>query len=156
MNEKNISNDDQEASLNNTFDLALRPKKLDDFIGQKKVHENLSTFIKAASERDEPMDHILLHGPPGLGKTTLAHIVSSELNVNIRTTSGPILNKTGDLAAILTNLQPKDVLFIDEIHRLSSVIEEYLYSAMEDFLIDLIIGEGPGARSIRIDVPPFT
>ena len=102
------------------------------------------------------MDHILLHGPPGLGKTTLAHIVSSELNVNIRTTSGPILNKTGDLAAILTNLQPKDILFIDEIHRLSSVIEEYLYSAMEDFQIDLIIGEGPGARSIRIDVPPFT
>ena len=156
MNEENISNQDLDASSNNTFDLALRPKKLDDFIGQKKVQGNLSTFIKAASERDEPMDHILLHGPPGLGKTTLAHIVSSELNVNIRTTSGPILNKTGDLAAILTNLQPKDVLFIDEIHRLSSVIEEYLYSAMEDFQIDLIIGEGPGARSIRIDVPPFT
>ena len=156
MNEENISNEDLEASSNNSFDLALRPKKLYDFIGQKKVQGNLSTFIKAASERDEPMDHILLHGPPGLGKTTLAHIVSSELNVNIRTTSGPILNKTGDLAAILTNLQPKDVLFIDEIHRLSSVIEEYLYSAMEDFQIDLIIGEGPGARSIRIDVPPFT
>ena len=119
MNEENISNDDLEVNTNSTFDLALRPKKLNDFIGQKKVQENLSTFIKAASERDEPMDHILLHGPPGLGKTTLAHIVSSELNVNIRTTSGPILNKTGDLAAILTNLQPKDVLFIDEIHRLS-------------------------------------
>ena len=156
MNEENISNNDLEASSNNLFDFALRPKKLGDFIGQKKVQSNLSTFIKAASKRDEPMDHILLHGPPGLGKTTLAHIVSSELNVNIRTTSGPILNKTGDLAAILTNLQPKDVLFIDEIHRLSSVIEEYLYSAMEDFQIDLIIGEGPGARSIRIDVPPFT
>ncbi len=155
MNKDNISNDHQESNVN-TIDLALRPKKLVDFIGQKKVQSNLSTFIKAASVRDEPMDHILLHGPPGLGKTTLAHIVSSELNVNIRTTSGPILNKTGDLAAILTNLQPKDVLFIDEIHRLSSVIEEYLYSAMEDFQIDLIIGEGPGARSIRIDVPPFT
>ncbi len=151
-----MSNQDEDINLYSKFDLALRPKKLADFIGQKKVQDNLSTFIKAASVRDEPMDHILLHGPPGLGKTTLAHIVSSELNVNIRTTSGPILNKTGDLAAILTNLQPKDILFIDEIHRLSSVIEEYLYSAMEDFQIDLIIGEGPGARSIRIDVPPFT
>ena len=156
MNEENIPNEDLEASSNNTFDLALRPKKLDDFIGQKKVQGNLSTFIKAASERDEPMDHILLHGPPGLGKTTLAHIVSSELNVNIRTTSGPILNKTGDLAAILTNLQPKDVLFIDEIHRLSSVIEEYLYSAMEDFKIDLMIDSGPSARSVQIKLNPFT
>tara|TARA_E500000178_G_C17014719_1_gene752325 strand:+ start:1250 stop:2278 length:1029 start_codon:yes stop_codon:yes gene_type:complete len=156
MDKKTMSNQDEDINLYSKFDLALRPKKLADFIGQKKVQDNLSTFIKAASVRDEPMDHILLHGPPGLGKTTLAHIVSSELNVNIRTTSGPILNKTGDLAAILTNLQPKDILFIDEIHRLSSVIEEYLYSAMEDFQIDLIIGEGPGARSIRIDVPPFT
>ena len=124
MNEENISNDDQTASSSNTFDLALRPKKLDDFIGQKKVQGNLSTFIKAASERDEPMDHILLHGPPGLGKTTLAHIVSSELNVNIRTTSGPILNKTGDLAAILTNLQPKDVLFIDCLLYTSDAADE--------------------------------
>ena len=156
MNEENISNENLEASSNNMLDLALRPKKLNDFIGQKKVQGNLSTFIKAASERDEPMDHILLHGPPGLGKSTLAHIVSSELNVNIRTTSGPILNKTGDLAAILTNLQPKDVLFIDEIHRLSSVIEEYLYSAMEDFKIDLMIDSGPSARSVQIKLNPFT
>ena len=140
----------------NTFDIALRPKKLSDFIGQPQVQNNLSTFIKAAYSRNEPIDHLLLHGPPGLGKTTLAHIISSELKVGIRATSGPIINKTGDLAAILTNLQPKDVLFIDEIHRLSNNIEEYLYSAMEDFQIDLIIGEGPGARSIRIDVPPFT
>ena len=156
MDNKIKHSENESINSYNSFDFALRPKKLSEFIGQKKVQNNLSTFIKAASRRDEPMDHILLHGPPGLGKTTLAHIVSSELNVNIRTTSGPILNKTGDLAAILTNLQPKDVLFIDEIHRLSSVIEEYLYSAMEDFQIDLIIGEGPGARSIRIDVPPFT
>ena len=156
MSENLTSNQNDEGNSLNSFDIALRPKKLMDFIGQPQVQDNLSTFIKAASSRNEPMDHILLHGPPGLGKTTLAHIVASELNVGIRTTSGPILNKTGDLAAILTNLQPKDVLFIDEIHRLSSVIEEYLYSAMEDFQIDLIIGEGPGARSIRIDVPPFT
>ena len=156
MSENLTSNQNDEGNSLNSFDIALRPKKLIDFIGQPQVQDNLSTFIKAASSRNEPMDHILLHGPPGLGKTTLAHIVASELNVGIRTTSGPILNKTGDLAAILTNLQPKDVLFIDEIHRLSSVIEEYLYSAMEDFQIDLIIGEGPGARSIRIDVPPFT
>mgnify|MGYP001162706681 FL=1 len=156
---ENELNDDSHTStdeLFDKFDLALRPKILHDFIGQPQVQKNLSTFIKAASIRDEPMDHILLHGPPGLGKTTLSHIISNELNVGIRTTSGPIINKTGDLAAILTNLQPKDVLFIDEIHRLSNNIEEYLYSAMEDFQIDLIIGEGPGARSIRIDVPPFT
>ena len=161
----NNSNENDKTDLNidsietnhlEGYDLALRPKKLSDFIGQPQVQKNLSTFIKAAASRNEPMDHILLYGAPGLGKTTLAHIISSELNVGIRTSSGPIINKTGDLAAILTNLQPKDVLFIDEIHRLSNNIEEYLYSAMEDFQIDLIIGEGPGARSIRIDVPPFT
>ncbi len=155
-NELNDDNPTFNEELFNKFDIALRPKNLNDFIGQPQVQKNLSTFIKAASIRDEPMDHILLHGPPGLGKTTLSHIISNELNVGIRTTSGPIINKTGDLAAILTNLQPKDILFIDEIHRLSNNIEEYLYSAMEDFQIDLIIGEGPGARSIRIDVPPFT
>ncbi len=156
--DEEIDNENSNSNevLNEKFDLALRPKNLNDFIGQPQVQKNLSTFIKAASIRDEPMDHILLHGPPGLGKTTLSHIISNELNVGIRTTSGPIINKTGDLAAILTNLQPKDILFIDEIHRLSNNIEEYLYSAMEDFQIDLIIGEGPGARSIRIDVPPFT
>jgi len=151
-NDNSVDNDE----FINKIDVALRPKSLSDFIGQPQVQQNLSTFIKAASTRIEPMDHVLLHGPPGLGKTTLAHIISNELNVGIRTTSGPIINKTGDLAAILTNLQPRDILFIDEIHRLSNNIEEYLYSAMEDFQIDLIIGEGPGARSIRIDVPPFT
>ncbi len=156
MSENLTSNSSNEIHTSNSIDIALRPKNLKEFIGQPQIVKNLSTFIKAASTRDEPMDHVLLHGPPGLGKTTLAHIVASELNVNLRTTSGPILNKTGDLAAILTNLEPKDVLFVDEIHRLSSVVEEYLYSAMEDFQIDLIIGEGPGARSIRIDVPPFT
>ena len=160
--EKKLNNNETSESISkdkesvNSFDIALRPKKLSEFIGQPQVQKNLSTFIKAAFSRNEPIDHLLLYGPPGLGKTTLAHIISSELKVGIRTTSGPIINKTGDLAAILTNLQPRDVLFIDEIHRLSNNIEEYLYSAMEDFQIDLIIGEGPGARSIRIDVPPFT
>ena len=153
-NLESLSNPEEEKR--GSFDIALRPKKLEEFIGQPQVQKNLSTFIKAAHSRNEPIDHLLLYGPPGLGKTTLAHIISTELEVGIRTTSGPIINKTGDLAAILTNLQPRDVLFIDEIHRLSNNIEEYLYSAMEDFQIDLIIGEGPGARSIRIDVPPFT
>ncbi len=156
IDEKNDISELQSKDLHNSFDLALRPKVLKNFIGQPQVQKNLSTFIKAASSRNEPMDHVLLHGPPGLGKTTLAHIISNELNSGIRSTSGPIINKTGDLAAILTNLQPRDVLFVDEIHRLSNNIEEYLYSAMEDFQIDLIIGEGPGAQSIRIDVPPFT
>ena len=153
-NIESLSNPEEEKR--GSFDIALRPKKLEEFIGQPQVQKNLATFIKAAYSRNEPIDHLLLYGPPGLGKTTLAHIISTELEVGIRTTSGPIINKTGDLAAILTNLQPRDVLFIDEIHRLSNNIEEYLYSAMEDFQIDLIIGEGPGARSIRIDVPPFT
>ena len=137
-------------------DLNLRPKQLKEFIGQPQVQKNLSTFISAASVRQEAMDHALLFGPPGLGKTTLAQIISFELGVGFRSTSGPIINKAGDLAALLTNLQPKDVLFIDEIHRLSPNIEEILYPAMEDLQLDLIIGEGPSARTIKIDLPPFT
>ena len=137
-------------------DLNLRPRKLKEFIGQPQVQKNLSTFISAASARQESMDHALLFGPPGLGKTTLAQIISFELGVGFRSTSGPIINKAGDLAALLTNLQPKDVLFIDEIHRLSPNIEEILYPAMEDLQLDLIIGEGPSARTIKIDLPPFT
>ena len=138
------------------FDLSLRPKKLIEFIGQPQVQKNLSTFISAAISRQEAMDHALLFGPPGLGKTTLAQIISNELGVGFRSTSGPIINKAGDLAALLTNLQPKDVLFIDEIHRLAPNIEEILYPAMEDLQLDLIIGEGPSARTIKIDLPPFT
>ena len=137
-------------------DLSLRPQKLSEFIGQPQVQKNLSTFISAAGSREEAMDHTLLFGPPGLGKTTLAQIISYELGVGFRSTSGPIINKAGDLAALLTNLQPKDVLFIDEIHRLSPNIEEILYPAMEDFQLDLMIGEGPSARTIKIDLPPFT
>lgn len=134
----------------------LRPQRLTDFIGQKSVCENLSVFITAASGRNEPLDHVLLHGPPGLGKTTLAQIVSRELGVGFRATSGPMIAKAGDLAAILTNLEARDVLFIDEIHRLNPAIEEVLYPAMEDFQLDLIIGEGPAARSVRIELQPFT
>tara|TARA_B100000989_G_scaffold284973_1_gene252271 strand:- start:232 stop:1290 length:1059 start_codon:yes stop_codon:yes gene_type:complete len=137
-------------------DLNLRPRQLKEFIGQPQVQKNLSTFISAASVRQEAMDHALLFGPPGLGKTTLAQIISFELGVGFRSTSGPIINKAGDLAALLTNLKPKDVLFIDEIHRLSPNIEEILYPAMEDLQLDLIIGEGPSARTIKIDLPPFT
>nr|WP_294508025.1 Holliday junction branch migration DNA helicase RuvB [uncultured Rhodopila sp.] len=135
---------------------SLRPQTLADFTGQKASRENLAIFIQAAKDRGEPLDHVLLHGPPGLGKTTLAQIVARELGVGFRATSGPVIAKAGDLAAILTNLQPKDVLFIDEIHRLQPAIEEVLYPAMEDFQLDLIIGSGPAARSVRIDLPPFT
>jgi Holliday junction DNA helicase RuvB len=135
---------------------SLRPQTLKEFIGQKASRENLRTFITAAKSRGEAMDHVLLHGPPGLGKTTLAQIVARELGVGFRATSGPVIQRAGDLAAILTNLQPKDVLFIDEIHRLQPAIEEILYPAMEDFQLDLIIGEGPAARSVRIDLSPFT
>ncbi|EHM03054.1 Holliday junction DNA helicase RuvB [Acetobacteraceae bacterium AT-5844] len=134
----------------------LRPQTLDDFTGQKGLRENLSVFIQAAKARGEALDHVLLHGPPGLGKTTLAQIVARELGVGFRATSGPVLQRAGDLAAILTNLQPRDVLFVDEIHRLQPAIEETLYPAMEDFQLDLIIGEGPAARTVRIDLPPFT
>ena len=137
-------------------DTALRPERLADFIGQGGGRANLETFIAAARDRGEPMDHTLFHGPPGLGKTTLAQIVSAELVVGFRATSGPVIARAGDLAALLTNLQPRDVLFIDEIHRLNPAVEEVLYPAMEDFQLDLIIGEGPSARSVRIDLPPFT
>ena len=135
---------------------SLRPQRLDEFVGQQASRENLAIFIQAARARGEALDHVLLHGPPGLGKTTLAHIVARELGVGFRATSGPVIQRAGDLAAILTNLQPRDVLFIDEIHRLQPAIEEVLYPAMEDFQLDLIIGEGPAARSVRIDLPAFT
>src|SRR5579883_2186593 len=135
---------------------SLRPQTLDEFVGQQASRENLSVFIQAARGRGEALDHVLLHGPPGLGKTTLAQIVARELGVGFRATSGPVIQRAGDLAAILTNLQPRDVLFIDEIHRLQPAIEEVLYPAMEDFQLDLIIGEGPAARSVKIDLAPFT
>ncbi len=137
-------------------DPALRPRRLAEFVGQGQGRVNLETFIGAARLREEPMDHALLHGPPGLGKTTMAQIISGELGVGFRATSGPVLARAGDLAALLTNLQPRDVLFIDEIHRLNPAVEEVLYPAMEDFQLDLIIGEGPSARSVRIDLPRFT
>ena len=139
-----------------TIDRAIRPKYLDEYIGQPHVREQMKIFIQAAKHRGDALDHLLIFGPPGLGKTTLANIVANELNVNLRTTSGPVLEKAGDLAAMLTNLEPHDVLFIDEIHRLSPVVEEILYPAMEDYQLDIMIGEGPAARSIKIDLPPFT
>ena len=154
MNDRLVHLDVLEQKENQ--DLNLRPRQLKEFIGQPQVQKNLYTFITAASVRQEAMDHTLLFGPPGLGKTTLAQIISFELGVGFRSTSGPIINKAGDLAALLTNLQPKDILFIDEIHRLSPNIEEILYPAMEDLQLDLIIGEGPSARTIKIDLPPFT
>ncbi|MHA1152047.1 MAG: Holliday junction branch migration DNA helicase RuvB [Alphaproteobacteria bacterium] len=135
---------------------SLRPVTLAEFVGQRQLRENLRIFVEAARSRGEALDHVLLHGPPGLGKTTLAQIVAREMGVGFRATSGPVIARAGDLAAILTNLQPRDVLFIDEIHRLSAAVEEILYPAMEDFQLDLIIGEGPAARSVRIDLPPFT
>ena len=138
------------------FDNTLRPKTLMEYLGQPTVHEQMEIFISAARQRREPLDHVLIFGPPGLGKTTLAHIIAHEMNVGLRQTSGPVLERPGDLAALLTNLEPHDVLFIDEIHRLSPVVEEILYPAMEDYQIDIIIGEGPAARAIKLDVPPFT
>ena len=147
---------DAESPNEENIDRALRPTLLKDYVGQKKVCEQLEIFIAAAKKRGEPLDHLLVFGPPGLGKTTLAHIVANEMGVNLRQTSGPVLERPGDLAAILTNLEKNDVLFIDEIHRLSPVVEEILYPALEDYQIDIMIGEGPAARSIILDLPPFT
>lgn len=147
----NLQNESEEIA-----EISLRPKTLDEYIGQTKVKENMKVYIEAAKKRGEPLDHILLYGPPGLGKTTLASIISTEMNTNIRITSGPAIEKPGDLAALLTNLSPNDVLFIDEIHRLNRSVEEILYPALEDYNLDIIIGKGPSARSIRLDLPKFT
>jgi len=138
------------------FERALRPRRLGEYVGQEKIRDQLGIFIEAARKRGEALDHVLLFGPPGLGKTTLSHILAHELGVNLRQTSGPVLERPGDLAALLTNLEPRDVLFIDEIHRLSPIVEEILYPALEDYQIDIMIGEGPAARSVKLDLPPFT
>ncbi len=151
-----IAADNPNFSEEEVIDRAIRPKKLEDYQGQDHVRDQMEIFIKAAQLRKEALDHLLIFGPPGLGKTTLANIVANEMDVNIRTTSGPVLEKAGDLAALLTNLEENDVLFIDEIHRLSPMVEEVLYPAMEDYQLDIMIGEGPAARSIKIDLPPFT
>ncbi|MCX6291265.1 MAG: Holliday junction branch migration DNA helicase RuvB [Bacteroidetes bacterium] len=148
--------DSQFTAAEKELDKVLRPQGFEDFSGQEKVIDNLKVFVEAARKRDESLDHVLLHGPPGLGKTTLAYILANELGVSIRTTSGPVIDKPGDLAGLLTGLEPNDVLFIDEIHRLSPVVEEYLYSAMEDYKIDIMIETGPNARSVQIKINPFT
>ena len=146
----------QPSGQDEVHDRALRPKRLDEYVGQARVCEQMEIFITAAARRREALDHLLIFGPPGLGKTTLAHIVANELDVNLRQSSGPVLERSGDLAALLTNLEPRDVLFVDEIHSLNRVVEEILYPALEDFQLDIMIGEGPAARSIKLDLPPFT
>src|SRR5574344_1515498 len=156
MEDFDIRNQQQLSKGEREFENALRPLAFEDFNGQMKVVENLEVFVEAARMRGEALDHVLLHGPPGLGKTTLSNIIANELGVGFKVTSGPVLDKPGDLAGVLTSLEPNDVLFIDEIHRLSPVVEEYLYSAMEDYRIDIMIDKGPSARSIQIDLSPFT
>ena len=157
MRNPNLDPDEENLTpIEQELERVLRPKTFDDFTGQEKIIENLEVFVQAAAQREEALDHVLLHGPPGLGKTTLSYIIAQELGANIRTTSGPVLEKPGDLAGLLTNLEKGDVLFIDEIHRLSPVVEEFLYSAMEDYKIDIMIDSGPNARSIQLEINPFT
>ncbi len=156
MREDYLSSENNSSSKDKEFENILRPKSFGDFLGQEQIISNVKIFVKAAKQRSEPLDHVILHGPPGLGKTTLSHIISNELSTNLKVTSGPVLEKAADLAGLLTNLEEGDVLFIDEIHRLNKVIEEYLYSAMEDFKIDLMIDSGPSARSVQIKLNPFT
>jgi holliday junction DNA helicase RuvB len=155
MNEERIIAADATGE-DEAIEASIRPKRLDEYLGQQPVREQMQIYIDAAKGRGEALDHVLIFGPPGLGKTTLSHVIANELGVNLRSTSGPVIEKAGDLAALLTNLQPHDVLFVDEIHRLSPVVEEVLYPAMEDFQLDIMIGEGPAARSIKLDLPPFT
>ena len=157
MREDYLKSDDEDfSSADKEIEKALRPLSFDDFTGQEKIVDNLKIFVEAASQRSEPLDHVLLHGPPGLGKTTLSHIIANELGSNIKITSGPVLDKPGELAGLLTNLEEGDVLFIDEIHRLNAVVEEYLYSAMEDYKIDIMLDSGPNARTVQIGLNPFT